>query len=78
MLGCFVPTLMVSYLHFSSFTMDKRWHCIYTVWLDLLNSPEVRDIKDLKPSVPFQNLGKAKLIVFLRYISLPFVIGGSR
>ncbi|XP_060673982.1 uncharacterized protein LOC107430725 isoform X3 [Ziziphus jujuba] len=40
----------------SSFAMDKRWHSIYTVCLDLLNSPAMQDVKELKPSVSCQSL----------------------
>ncbi|KAF8397340.1 hypothetical protein HHK36_016253 [Tetracentron sinense] len=38
----------------SSFVMDKRWLTIHTVCLDLLDSPEMRDIKEV-PNLSLQN-----------------------
>ncbi|KAA8518996.1 hypothetical protein F0562_016230 [Nyssa sinensis] len=41
-----------------SFAMDKRWLTIHTVCLDLLNSPEIWDMKDIKVPVSIPNLSE--------------------
>ncbi|XP_031276141.1 mitogen-activated protein kinase-binding protein 1 [Pistacia vera] len=40
----------------SSFARDTRWRSVYTVCLDFPNSPEVQILKDVKMSLPTQNL----------------------
>eukprot|EP00268_Persea_americana_P034554 TRINITY_DN34183_c0_g1_i4.p1 TRINITY_DN34183_c0_g1~~TRINITY_DN34183_c0_g1_i4.p1 ORF type:complete len:921 (+),score=200.33 TRINITY_DN34183_c0_g1_i4:1022-3784(+) len=40
----------------SNIDMEKRWHTIHTVCLDLLDSPELRDLKDIKVPVLVSNL----------------------
>ncbi|KAL1808151.1 hypothetical protein ACET3Z_025141 [Daucus carota] len=39
-----------------SFALDRRWITIHTVCLDLLNSPEVWDMKQMQVQQPFRNL----------------------
>lgn len=48
---------------FSNIDMEKRWHTIHTVCLDLLDSPELRDLKDIKVPVLVSNL--SKLVLYL-------------
>ncbi|XP_058099563.1 uncharacterized protein LOC131243942 isoform X2 [Magnolia sinica] len=39
-----------------SFNVDGHWRTIHTVYLDLLDSPEVRDVKDVKLPISIPNL----------------------
>ncbi|KAM7531959.1 hypothetical protein LguiB_035369 [Lonicera macranthoides] len=43
-----------------TFALDKRWHTIHTVCLDLLNSPEVWEMKGMKVPLSFSNMCKGK------------------
>lgn len=55
--------LLVSYtIYFRSFALDRRWITIHTVCLDLLNSPELWDMKKMQVRQPFSNLCKAMLL----------------
>lgn len=42
--------------------MEKRWHTIHTVCLDLLDSPELRDLKDIKVPVLVSNLSSPQML----------------
>ncbi|GLT37573.1 hypothetical protein SLA2020_118820 [Shorea laevis] len=42
----------------SSFAMDNRWLTVYNVCLDLLNSPEVQNLEDVKKPVSSLNLSQ--------------------
>ncbi|KAJ4704500.1 mitogen-activated protein kinase-binding protein 1 isoform X1 [Melia azedarach] len=45
----------------SSFALDKRWLTVYTVCMDLLNSPEVQSLKDVKMPLSSLRLSKGPL-----------------
>lgn len=57
--------LIVSYLCFRNFGMDNRWLTIHTVCLDLLNSPEIWDVKDMRMPVSSPHLCESNPYLYL-------------
>lgn len=52
------------HMHFSSFALGKRWLRVYTVCMDLLNSPEVLSLKYGKRPPLSSSLCKANSVCY--------------
>lgn len=67
-IGCYYLWVYIYNHCFRNFALDKQWFTIHTVCFDLLNSPEIWDMKKMPVSESVSHLCKSKLVFVLIYL----------